>query len=85
MTRNKINQVQSIAFMLADGSAVAFPIIAPFVSAIEAIILAAENHGVVPVEMSVEQRNAIAAGMAAAKSSAVTEFIAKTYKRSDKE
>lgn len=68
----KLEQVESIVFLLADGAAVAFPAIGPFVAIAEKLLEAADQHGVVPVEISAAQRDAIAAGMAAARASAVT-------------
>lgn len=73
----KLEQVQSIAFALADGAAVVFPVAAPLIAGIEAIILAAEQAGIAPHELSAEQAQAIAAGMAAARASAVTSFKAR--------
>lgn len=58
------------------GAAIVFPVAAPFVAGIEAIIKAAEDIGIVPHELPAEQAQAIAAGMAAARASAVTGFRA---------
>lgn len=80
MTKEQIEKVVNVAFDLADGTKVIFPVIAPFVSAIESIVKAAMNHGVEPVVITPEQQAAIAAGMAAAKSSAVTTYIEKKKK-----
>ena len=79
MTREQLDNVQKIGFFMLDGTAVFLPGIQPFVSAIESIFLAAKNHGVIPVEVSQEQLNAIGAGIAAAKASAVTSHMAKAY------
>ena len=77
MTRDQLDSIQSVAFGLADGVAVVFPVSPPFVAAIEAIVKAAEDHGIVPYEMSAEQAAAIAAGMAAHDASKLTEFKAR--------
>jgi hypothetical protein len=68
----KVDQIKSVAFLLADGAAVAFPAIGPFVAIAEKLIEEADRLGIVPHELSAEQVAAIASGMAAARASAIT-------------
>ena len=76
MTFDDAKKVQSIVFALADGASMVFPVAAPFVRFVEEMILHAEQNGITPLEISTEQQAAIAAGMAAARSSSVTEHMA---------
>lgn len=74
-------KVQRVVFALADGAAVVFPVAAPFVAIVEQFILAAEAAGLVAEEMSPEQATAMLAGMAAARASAVTSYVASRGKK----
>jgi len=76
MTKEQLESIESIVFKLADGAAVVYPAIGPFVAILEKLLDVANEHGIVPVELSVEQRASIAAGMAAAKASAVMSYRA---------
>jgi len=76
MTKDQLDAAESIVVTLADGAAVIFPAAGPFVVILEKLLDVANEHGIVPVELSVEQRASIAAGMAAAKASAVTSYRA---------
>jgi hypothetical protein len=77
MTDAQLDAAESIVITLANGAAVIFPAVGPFVVILEKLIDTAESHGIVPVELSVEQRASIAAGIAAAKASAVTSYRAR--------
>ena len=80
MTRAQVETAESIVVTLADGAAVIFPAVGPFVVILEKLLDTAESHGIVPVELSEEQRASIAAGIAAAKASAVTSYRARAKK-----
>ena len=66
--------IEGIALKLADGATVLFPEAAPFVAVLEMLLDVADEYGIVPHELSVGQAQAIAAGMAAARASAVTSY-----------
>ncbi len=68
----KAEQIKSIALLLADGAAVAFPAIGPFVAIAGKLLDEADRLGIIPHELSVEQAGAIAAGMAAHDASLLT-------------
>lgn len=68
----KLEDVESVVLTLAGGVALVYPPAAPIVAALKALVEAAQEHGITPHELSVEQSGAIAAGMAAARASAVT-------------
>ena len=71
------SQIQSLIFVGADTVARLYPVSAPFIAIAEQIMLKLEEMGIVPIEVkgaTPEQLAAIASGMAAAKSSAVTEY-----------
>lgn len=72
----KTDQIKSIAFLLADGAAVAFPAIGPFVAIAEKLIEKADEMGIVPHELSAAQAGAMAAGLVAHDASKLTEFKA---------
>ena len=72
MTSDEIKTIESIAFALADGAKVIFPVAAPMISIIEDLVSAANLAGVVPTMISKEEQSAIAAGIAAGQASAVT-------------
>jgi len=74
VTREQIEGIESIVITLASGVALAYPPAAPIVAALKGLVEAAEDHGIVPTELSAEQAASIAAGMAAARASAVTAF-----------
>lgn len=75
MTKDQLDSVKSIAFTLADGVAVVFPIAAPAIKIVEDVINTLETAGLASVVMTEEQATAIAAGMAAAKAAAVQEYV----------
>ncbi len=58
--------------MAANGVGVMYPPAAPLIELIEKLITTAEEHGILAVEIPAAQLQAIAAGMAAARASAIT-------------
>jgi len=66
--------IEGFALKLADGATVLFPEVAPFVAVLEMLLDVANEYGIVPHELPTEQAQAIAAGMAAARASAVTSY-----------
>ena len=69
-------KVQNMAFSLADGIAVVYPVSLPFIKIAEAAIRALDLAGIQPTVISTEQATAIQAGMAAARASAVVAYRA---------
>lgn len=78
MTREQILTIQNIAFDLADGTVMFLPAIGPIVTLIEDIFKVAEDNFVTPYQASSQQLAAIAAGMAAARASAIATYNAHT-------
>jgi hypothetical protein len=76
MTRAQLDSIEGFVITLANGAALVYPPAAPLASAIKALVETAEAHGIVPVELPEGQLRDIAAGMAAARASAVTSFKA---------
>jgi len=72
MTSEQLSTVEGIVVTLANGAAYLYPPAAPLVTAIRMLLEAAEEHGILPTEVPSEQLAAIAAGMAAARASAIT-------------
>jgi hypothetical protein len=72
MTNEQLSTVEGIVVTLANGVAYFYPPAAPLVTAIRGLIEAAEEHGIIPTELPDGQLAAIAAGMAAARASAIT-------------
>lgn len=71
------SQIQNLIFIGADTVARIYPVAAPIIAMVEDIITKLEAVGIIPIEVkgaSPEQLAAMAAGMAAARSSAVTEY-----------
>src|ERR1043165_7652090 len=68
--------IQNMVFTLADGAAVIFPVSLPFIKIAEDAIKALEGAGISPTVISKEQAGAMAAGMAAARASAVVSYKA---------
>ncbi len=66
--------------LVLDGAAVVLPVIAPFVNILERLVEVAQEHGVIMTELPAAQAEAMAAGMAAARASAVTSFQAHAKK-----
>ncbi len=73
------NDVRYVTLVL-EGAAVVLPVISPFVTILENLIEVAEEHGIIMTELPAEQVAAMAAGMAAARASAVTSFQAHAKK-----
>ncbi len=71
-----VDDIEGFALKLADGATVLFPEVKPFVAVLEMLLDVADEYGIIPHELSVEQGQAIAAGMAAARASAVTSYRA---------
>jgi len=74
MTSAQLKTAESIAVFLADGTAYIYPPAAPIVAAFERLLEEADQHGVIPTQISAEQAREMAAGMAAARASAVTSY-----------
>ena len=77
MTKEQIESIESITLGIASGVAVAYPPSAPIVAMVKTALNYFMEHGYtfgIPVEISAEHAAAIAAGIAAMKSSAVTSF-----------
>jgi len=72
MTSAQLSTVEGIIVTLESGVALLYPPAAPLVTAIRALVETAEAHGIVPVELPEGQLREIAAGMAAARASAIT-------------
>jgi len=72
MTRAQLDSIEDLVLTLANGAALVYPPAAPLAGAIKALVEAAEKHGIVPVELPEGQLREIAAGMAAARASAIT-------------
>ncbi len=66
------DQVEGIALKLLNGTAKFIPVTAPLVALIEGILEAVHENGMVTYEMPAAQVQAMAAGMAAARASAIT-------------
>lgn len=66
--------IEGVALKLANGATVLFPEAAPFVAVLEMLLDVANEYGIVPHELPTEQAQAISAGMAAARASAVTSY-----------
>lgn len=69
------SSIEHLVLLAADGTAVLVPATAPIASLLHRLAVVLEETGVIPAEVpaaSVEQLNAVAAGMAAARASAVT-------------
>jgi hypothetical protein len=82
MTKEQLDTLQGVVFTTVEGAAFFLPVIGPFIPYIEGLFSLARNHGLVPVELSVDQINAIGAAQAAARSSAVTHYIMSQHKDS---
>ena len=76
VTDDQIQEIESIAIGLGDGVAFFYPPSAPVIALIKAFITGAQDLGVVPHELSVEQAREMAAHEAAALASAVTSYKA---------
>lgn len=77
MTNEQIEAIESITLSLAGGVAVIYPPSALFVTLIKSALQYWKHIGTdvgTPHELSAEQAGAIAAGLAAAKASAVTSY-----------
>jgi len=72
MTHEQLESIESFAVVLSSGAALVYPPAAPIAAAIRKLVEEAEAHGIVPVELPEGQLREIAAGMAAARASAVT-------------
>jgi len=66
--------IEGVALKLANGATVLFPGARPFVAVLEMLLEVADEYGIFPHELPAEQAQAIAAGMAAARASAVTSY-----------
>ena len=73
MTNEQIEAIESITLSLAGGVAVIYPPAAPIVAILRYWMHAGIDFGT-PYELSAEHAGAIAAGLAAAKASAVTSY-----------
>lgn len=80
MTKDQIDSIKAIAFTLADGVAIVFPVTASVVAIVEKAVNLLEDAGLAPHELTPEQATAVAAGIAAVRASAVTEYLASTKK-----
>jgi len=67
-----VAQVEGIALKLLDGTAKVFPVTAPIVVLIEEILAVADEYGIIPHELPADQVQAMAAGLAALRASAIT-------------
>ncbi len=65
-------QVEGFALKLIDGTAKVFPVTAPIMVLIEGIIELADEYGIIPHELPAAQAQAMAAGLAALRASAIT-------------
>jgi len=77
MTNEQIEAIESITLSLAGGVAVIYPPSAPVVALVKGVLSFWHESGIqlgTPYELSAEQAAAIAAGLAAAKASAVTSY-----------
>ena len=74
MTEEQINNIQNLAFALADETVMVIPVIGPIVAAVEAIIKTARANGVVPTQISSGQAAAMSAWIAAHDASLITSF-----------
>ncbi len=64
--------VEGFALKLLDGTAKVFPVTAPIMVLIEGIIELADEYGIIPHELPAAQVQAMAAGLAALRASAIT-------------
>jgi len=72
MTHDQLAAIEGIIVTTAKGVSYFYPPATPLVTAIRGLIEAAEEHGIIPTELPEGQLAAIAAGMAAARASAIT-------------
>lgn len=75
-----LRDVEHIVLVTAKAGAVFFPVIGPALPALEALAAALEEAGAIPSEASAvtaDHLRDVAAGMAAARASAVTSYKAK--------
>ncbi len=75
-----VDDIEGFALKLANGATVLFPEAKPFIAVLEMLLDVADEYGIIPHELPSEQAEAIAAGMAAARASAVTSFQAHAKK-----
>lgn len=72
MTKAQLEGLEGIFIKLANGAAYFYPPAAPIAAALKELVDVAEEHGIVPTELPEGQLREIAAGMAAARASAIT-------------
>lgn len=77
MTSGQLAALEAIVIVTKEGVAIAYPPAAPLVALLAQFVDEAAKRGITPAELSIEQVTAIAAGMAAARASAVTEYQAR--------